>query len=40
MYVQIDSTKKMRDMYTTITMKSKILREQATKLKTYNEFDL
>jgi hypothetical protein len=40
MYVQIDSNKKMRDMYTTITMKSKILREQAVKLKTYNEFDL
>ena len=40
MYVQIDSNKKMREMYTAITMKNKILKEQAVKLKTYNEFDL
>jgi len=40
MYVQVDPNKKMRDIYTGITMKRKRLKEQAAQLKTYNEFDL
>ena len=40
MYVQVDPNKKLRDIYTVITMKRKRLKEQAAQLKTYNEFDL
>jgi hypothetical protein len=40
MYVQVDSTKKLRSLYNATMTKEKKIREQNAQLKTYNEFDL
>ena len=40
MYVQVDSTKKLRSLYNVAMTKEKKIREQNAQLKTYNEFDL
>jgi len=40
MYVQVDATKKLRKLYTAITLKNMNIKEQNAQLNTYNEFDL
>jgi hypothetical protein len=40
MYVQVDATKKLRKLYTAITLKNLSIKEQNAQLNTYNEFDL
>jgi len=40
MYVQVDPSKKLRKMYTAISLKNKRNNELASQLSNYNEFDI
>ena len=40
MYIQVDPHKKLRKLYTAISLKNKRQKELNVQLNTYNEFDL